>query len=315
MSEQGSSAPVDMRDDRSAMAEGHTAAPSSANETFERQYRQFSAAASLQELSEEYVYFTHGLLFTHGFWRTDPIVDHIVETGGECAPFAVQMPMPVFRWFEGKDVGGEVVDGRWNKQICVVAKEHWPALYRFLCLIEGINRDSKTVIKPVPQVIPIVDAFALARMSSLPERIPTVNCYCLALLTNRRTVYFAPESRRFAFEPIPILTRNPDPKTVRYAKALLHNQASPMAGTLEPTLSEAEAVISGMAGNKEKILEAIRNPTPLHMTDREAIAHVGLGDDPRTIRLLSCLAVADPVADLTHGRTKHDERSTGEHRG
>lgn len=44
--------------------------------------QKFSAATSLKDMAEEYVYFTHGLLFTHAYWKRDPVVDHIVEQKG-----------------------------------------------------------------------------------------------------------------------------------------------------------------------------------------------------------------------------------------
>jgi hypothetical protein len=196
----------------------------------------------------------------------------MVETNGDCAPFGIHLPMPIFRWFEAKDPKtGAILDANWNQQLCVVARKRWGSLHRFLSSIAGKNNDTKTFCTLASQKIPVVDAFAFANLSSLPAKIPTVDCFAFAMLSNRRSVYFAPEQRVNPWDPVPVLYRNADPKVAKYAKAIFRGVAAPMAGTTEPTLSEAQAQVSAAGDSSEKLMRVVRRPTKLPITDAEMV--------------------------------------------
>lgn len=183
-----------------------------------------SQATSLKDLAKELVFYTHGLLFTRGGWQRDPIEDYIAESNGACQPMFIKLPSPVFKWYDypGGSVAGQPANAvDWNSTICAVSRDRWPSLYRYLCLTEGVNFQSKIAIRLIAQKIPIVDVLALARLSSLPEKAPTVDCFCFALLTNKKTVYFAPELRKEPWEPVPVMQRNPDSRFQKHAAAVL----------------------------------------------------------------------------------------------
>lgn len=234
---------VDFRGDGPARAEGYQSLPEVERDRPEWHVARFSQAAGLKELSREYAYFTHGLLFTHGHMLHDPVVEHIAATNGECQPFHLQLPMPVFRFFDGLDATGNVVDDSWNYTICAVPKAQWPALYAFLAQCGGANRDARYCFKVVPQRIPIVDTLALSRLATLPSPVPTVDCLSFALCTNRNTVYFAPNHRKESWGAVPVLKRLPEVKMVRYAKQLFAGANRPAAGALEPTREDALAAL------------------------------------------------------------------------
>ena len=231
--------------------------------------RKFSNAARLADLAEEYVFFTHGLLFTHAFWLRDPIVDHIVEQKGEADPFHIQLPMPIFRWFDAKDPSGNVVDDSWNYQICAIPKEQWDPLFAFLSTISGSNRQTKMFHLTAVQKVPIADALAIQRMTVAPKELPTVDCYCLAILGNRRSVYFAPQHAKDA--RVPIVIGSSDPQAARFCRNLFAGSYKPAAGAIEPTVKQSEDLVKNGPDNSATIMRSVSNPAQTSLKDKDLL--------------------------------------------
>lgn len=259
------------------MHEGIETAPPLERDVESLHVEKFSKAASLAELADEYVYFTHGLLFTHGNWFRDPVVDFIIEHGGDVEPFHIQLPYAIFKWFDAKDHEGRVIDDAWNYQICAVQKEHWEALFAFLAQMAGSNEVTRTYHLTAIQKIPIIDSLALAKHEQLPSPVPVVECYALALLGNRRSVYFAPQYSTDG--RVPVLIGAADSKAIKIAKAVWAGSNSPAAGILEPTREAAEAMIKAGPNKQAEIKKIIESPQQLGISDNELLRRVGLDQD------------------------------------
>ena len=237
-------APETVRVDTELRSEGVT---TSLADTYDKAVKihsaRFSQAASLTELATEYVFFTHAALFCYGKWpeEQDPLIHYIIETAGKSVPINVQLPTPVFKFLDVKDESGKVTSQHWNSTIAVCRKDEWPGLFSFMSKVAGVDRNKKRFVACTFQKIPIVDVLAMDRMTTLPSQIPYVDCYCLAVFTNKFTAKFGPEYRKTAWDPVPLVYGSPDPKVVRLSKAILAEQPIPMAGTVEPTYQEAEA--------------------------------------------------------------------------
>jgi hypothetical protein len=250
------------------LPEGVSAAPPvDVSAEIQRHMLRVSQSTGLTDLAEDYVFFTHGLLFTHAYWPQDPIVTYIIESQGACTPFHIQVPRPVFKWFDAKDPTGRVLDDQWNWQLCGVPKEQWPGLFAFLAQLNGINYETKFYHQVVFQKIPIVDTLRLEKLAVLPAPVPTVDCICLAVLTNRRTVYFAPQHRRQPWEPVPVMIKGADNAVCLLADQLLQRAPKPMAGITEPTQDVAEAILKGKTPPAPTA--AAERPLPLGITDEE----------------------------------------------
>jgi hypothetical protein len=240
-----------------AKPEGIHAAPASLNERPLFPLL-MAGTATLTDLVDEYVLFTHGLVFTHGAWLQDPLQDYVTSMDTDCRLHALELPSPVFRWFDGRSpVDRQTLDTSWNRKIMACPKRSWNGLYRFLASIQGTNRDTKTMYSLAAQRIPIIDVIAFANLSGLPDRIPEVDCLCFALVTNRRTVYFAPERRVNPWDPVPVLTRNPETRMVAYAKAFFRNSETPRAGTLEPSREQLEAAVNAADNSTNRAIELL----------------------------------------------------------
>lgn len=180
----------------------------------------FSQAASLASLAEEYVYFSHGILFTYFDWSHDPVSDVVKDTGGNITPFRIELPAPVFKFLNIKDVNNNTVDDSWNRTILAVKKEEWPQLFRFLNSLSGFDPAKKMFHTVVFQTVLISDVLALNKKPVLPDKVPMVPCYVLAGTSNHKTVYFSPQQRGKLWEPVPVLIRSPEAKIKKMAREL-----------------------------------------------------------------------------------------------
>ncbi len=210
----------------------------------------FSQAASLASLAEEYVYFSHGILFTYFDWSHDPVADCVRDTGGKVNPFRVELPAPVFKFLDVKDANNNVVDDSWNRTILAVKKDEWPSLFSFLGSLSGFDPAKKMFHTVVFQNVLIADVLALNKKTVLPDKTPLVPCYVLAGTSNRRTAYFPPAQRGELWEPVPVLLRSPEPKIKKMAKELF------------AAYNSDRGTFSGTAGTST-LVESISPPLPV----------------------------------------------------
>lgn len=235
----------------------------------DRHEARLSSATSLIDLATDYVFFTHGLLFTHAAWVRDPVVDHIAATKGECDPIHVQLPRPVFKFFDAKDPNGILLDDQWNRQVCMVERAKWGRLLNHLAGLAGVNHDTKFLHRVVVHCLPIVDVLALDRTAVLPDPVPVVPCYALEVTGNRRRVYFAPEHRGRPWEPVPVMIGPPDPEVKKFARAFFAGRSQPYA---DADAAKEAALIAGKRRDEASVQRAIRPANRLGITDAELLA-------------------------------------------
>jgi hypothetical protein len=197
-----------------------------------------SKATGLRDLAEEYVLFSHGLLFTHGHWSTDPVVDYVQTQDPECLPFAIQLPRPVFSGltYRAPSSGG---DTSWNSILMAVLKEHWPGLLAYMGNVSGIDRKAKRYCRLAVQQMPVADVLALEKAAMLPDPLPMVDVFLFALDGSWATVGFDPAVCPPVGKVKVVKRYPPDPDVVKMAKAIFAEQEKPFLA-VEPSLEEAK---------------------------------------------------------------------------
>ena len=83
-------------------------------------------AMSLADLAEEYVFFTHAVLFCFADFDRDPVFDYVTEYDPSCQPFHVDFPDALFAGLVHNDSLG------WNHRLLLVPRSHWAGLDWFL---------------------------------------------------------------------------------------------------------------------------------------------------------------------------------------
>jgi hypothetical protein len=136
------------------------------------------SAASLTDLLEEYVFFTHGPLFCFARFDKDPVYDFFADQDEEIQVAHLDFPDPIF---EGLAFRG---DEAWNYRLLLIEKKYWTKLNRFLCHVSGIDRKRRKFFKVFVQKIPVVDALAMAKMAVLPAECPMVDVFTYSVSGN-----------------------------------------------------------------------------------------------------------------------------------
>lgn len=203
-----------------------------------------SQAATLTDLSGEYVFFTHALLFTHALWPYDPVLQYIQETNGGCLPFFIRdLPLPLFSGLDLLGPDGKIADKSWNYAVSAVARDDWLGLLTFLTTqITGVAADRKFLHTTVMQRVPVVDVQAQQRLSVLPDAPPLVDCFCLAIPSNRWTAKFEPRLKKSPWDPVPVIKSNEDAAVKRAARKLFWGDALKQASGLSLTAAAQHGI-------------------------------------------------------------------------
>lgn len=83
-------------------------------------------AESLSALSDDFVFFNHGLLFTEAGFTADPVEEFMLKKDNYEAVFAVEYDRPLFRGVNF------VQDSSWNNILLGCKRDLWPDLYLLL---------------------------------------------------------------------------------------------------------------------------------------------------------------------------------------
>jgi hypothetical protein len=183
------------------------------------------SAPSLDVLSSSYVFFTHGLLFTHAHFDRDPLADMVVESNGVIQPFELNFPDQIF----------DGLDNNWNARLLVVRREHWRFVHFYLSTISCIDRDRGLFYSVGFQQVLVPDGLRLAG-SMLGDRPPMVEAFACVLSGNKRMVFF----RKAAApgRPPRVTVAPPRAKALRLGQALLNEVEYPFRA------------IEGVSGNE-----------------------------------------------------------------
>jgi hypothetical protein len=204
-----------------------------------------SRVASLEDLAEEYVLFTHALLFTHAYWPCDPIEEHIVQSNGACNPFQILLPRPVFVGCDARDPAGNLLTTEWNYRLVAVPKEEWQPLFLFLSRLMGSQSQKRVLVKTSPAIVRVPDVLKMEKRPSLLQ-LPLVPCVVFNLVGNTQSVHFAPELASQITGLVPVKVSEPDAQLAEFADCFFDGRPCPMSGTLEDTPEEAERKLRGL---------------------------------------------------------------------
>lgn len=191
-----------------------------------------SKATCLADLEADYAFFTHALLFTHGYWSLDPIRDYIATQDPKCCPVVINTPSPIFK---GLKVG---MDDSWNHMFLAVLRTQWEGLRAFLGSLSAVDRNRKRYHRLVIQEFPAVDAMALEKATILPDPVPMVPMTFVALEGSWGTVGFAP-AKKPPMDRIRVVTEPAVPEVAKLGVAVFAELEKPFQA-IEPSVEEAE---------------------------------------------------------------------------
>ena len=223
--------------------EGVRQGPESSGDSLVLSEDQLSSAATLAELSREYFFFNHGLLFTHGFMPNDPIgsFDHI-----DVKPVVVESEKPFFRHLSPLCGGDPAFALRWNHVVVALPLRLRDVFIAQMSGVAGVNRETRHFFKAEVQELDLVDTIAYYRNAVAPDVVPTFKCLCVAVMANTKSSYFEPRHRRGPADTVPVVVNMANPEVVRFAKGVLAEEVRPLSGSLEDTPRDALAkIISG----------------------------------------------------------------------
>lgn len=176
---------------------------------------QLAHSACLSDLAKDFVFFTPGLLFTHGELDRDPVQEFMNEAEGDPQIALLSFNRPVWDGFQFKD-------GRrdWNHKLLGIERARWPALLQFLGGVGILDSNAKTFYRALPFSIMIVDPVIADRASVLPAPVPMVEVVVFGLDGNKRKV-LVNQTGAPGMQLPRVVTFSPDQRTVKFAKALL----------------------------------------------------------------------------------------------
>lgn len=200
-------------------------------------------SATLAEISREWVLFTHAALLTHGGLFPDPLSAFVVENNLQGKLAMVQSPVALFHGLAIRNPAGEVVDERWNRHLMAIPRDDFKKLYHFFGQIVATDRARGLVISTLAQVIPVVDAPAVLRLSSAAARPPLVSVVAFGLNTNRGQVYFDPPRAASLLTPVRVrVNQRVEEEVSRLSAAILSEETSP-SGAAAPVAATPRSVV------------------------------------------------------------------------
>lgn len=181
----------------------------------------YSAAASLSDLAEDYAFFTHALLFTHGGLDVDPVQDFINEHPGEVGVFQLNFPRPIFSGLEQPAIR----DSSWNYALigCPKENDQWRKLYdhiRGVGILDENHPKGALFGAATVKELEIVDPLVLDKMAVLPDPVPVVTITVFGLDSNKKYVEIVANSSNRLDRPV-VYTFKARPETVKFAKNFL----------------------------------------------------------------------------------------------
>ena len=173
---------------------------------------------NLTELGKHFVFFTTGLLFTHGGLDRDPVQEFMNEAEGEPQIALMSFDRPVFEGFQFKD-------GRrdWNHKLLAIERSRWDDLHKFLSGVCILDSRNKVFYRVLPFSVMVADPVIMDRAAVIQVPLPTVEVVVYGLDGNIRKVLVRSPSQLGLQVPT-VVTDRPDPKTVEYANKLFQGK-------------------------------------------------------------------------------------------
>jgi hypothetical protein len=191
-------------------------------ERVDRRQLKISQAATLKDVSDEYAWFSLGLLYKYvRLMGRDPWGDFVDEMGRQDT---YQLTLKFTRAvFDGMEVGP---DPDWNHVLWAMPRDEWDEYREWMGRLSFVDRDMNTVTRLRTQDINIMDPIYVDRCAVLPLDIPTVPVTVFALDTNQGCVFLSPSASPMA-PPHVVVTGEVLPDTQVWAAAILNEDADP----------------------------------------------------------------------------------------
>jgi hypothetical protein len=91
-------------------------------------------ADRLSALSDDFVFFNHGLFFTEAGFSVDPVEEYLLVKDDHQAVFAVEYDRQLFKGLDFPN------DSTWNRILLGCRRDFWPGLYQRLNTLIAANR-------------------------------------------------------------------------------------------------------------------------------------------------------------------------------
>lgn len=201
---------------------------------------QFSQAARLIDLEEEYAFFTHAPLFTHGNWNKDPVLEFIADNHGAVV-HRLFMRLPIFKGLRYQLPHGKVIDD-WNHILLAAHKDCWADLYDHMRQSGAADRERRIYQRMLIQQFPIADPVVLDKATVIPSPCPMVEIMTFSLDGSDRIVAFEPAMNP-PLDRVSIKILAPDPQVQQVAARNFNNDPTPLR-SLEPSDPASRAEMS-----------------------------------------------------------------------
>jgi hypothetical protein len=170
---------------------------------------QVTPGMTLSTLSEEYIFFNHGVLFSYGELPMDPAEEYVAEFGS-----AVKILLAPKTLFKGL-AGGNPLFTAWEHALVLVPKEDWEGLVTCILQTAIINRDTGTCFRPYIAELTIHDWL----QSPIATEDNVVSAAVFGLDGNKQFIGFK-ESRGC----LRVNCTAPRPETIQFGEQLIAGQ-------------------------------------------------------------------------------------------
>jgi len=152
--------------------------------------KRISQVATLADLAEDNVLYTHATFFTIGGLDVDPVQVYFAENKlpSNRRPFMLETDKPLF---------GNLPDP-WANLIFAVEKDIWPELAQALDIVSVIDRSSNTYWQAIRQEMLLPDIWALNRVTDSSKLPPSISVQCYGISGNAACWYFDPPTTPLA---------------------------------------------------------------------------------------------------------------------
>lgn len=192
----------------------------------------YSLAATLEDLKEEFFFFTHALLFAVTKLVDDPVFDFLSSLRQPVTPVRLEFDKPVFSGLETR------FSKRLNHTLFAIPKDLAGQLEHYLGQVCVIDTKGGNFWQVIAQDIPIADPLALSKASVLPSICPMVVVTVFAIDSMLWSKGIQPATNPPINLPT-VLTTDPDPNTVLRGQMFLGSSGATLTRNHNETFLSA----------------------------------------------------------------------------
>lgn len=184
--------------------------------------KKFNSKATLTDLSQDYILFSHASIVLFTPLSFDPI--QVYAQRFHTTPTVLMVDQDIFH--DHASIKGAKFQAplpkMFNRLIYALPKHEWPIFLKLIGTIGIRHKESKTYINIVPQKLPLLDVIDMSKRSVIPDVLPTVEIYLFALDGNKRCIHYKP-SLNLLVQPIQVLDEAPNENIVTLAKLVFED--------------------------------------------------------------------------------------------